>query len=191
MDGYLLKPWSPLSWAGKGGWGLFHAMCFVDFGNLVAVEGKGWFVPNISRCCVLCFPQPQRVTYGYLELIVPRALKFKGPEIKWETCSGLQTAGTMQICSSSLCDAVKLRCSKIIWQTQLMPVILLQNSSTDLFQASQIFMYPEKHQTVGFFASSEFCIDNTCFCALLFDMKTLFFVSFVKIFSKEYQLLKM
>lgn len=112
-------------------------------------------------CCV--FPQPQRVAHGYLEQVVPRALKFKGPEIKRGTCSGLQTAGTTQICSSSPCDAVKLRCSKIIWQTQLMPVILLQNSSTDLFQASQIFMYPEKHQTVDFFASSEICIDNTCF----------------------------
>lgn len=82
--------------------------------------------------------------------------------------SGLvQTAGTTQICSSPPCDAEKLIRSKIIWHTQLMPVILLQNSSTNLFQASQMFMYPQKHQIVGFFASSEFCIDNTCFDALL------------------------
>lgn len=72
-----------------------------------------------------------------------------------------------------------------------MPVILLQNSSSDLFQASQIFLYPGKHQIVGFFVSSEFCIDNTCFDALLSDMKTLGFVSFVKFFCKEYELLKM
>lgn len=102
-----------------------------------------------------------------------------------------QTVGAMQVCSSSPWDAVKLIHSKIIWQTRLMPVILLQNPSTDLFQASQIFMCPGKHQIAGFFASSEFCIDSTCLGALLSDMKTLFFISLVKFFCKECQLLKM
>lgn len=142
-------------------------------------HGCGWkmlFATNLSsRCCVFT----QSVAHGYLEQVcsclVPRALKFKGPKIKCRNLGGCvlvwPAVGTAQICSSSPCDAAKPIRSKIIWQTQLMPVILLQNSSTNLFQASQIFIYPGKHQIVGFFASSEFCIDNSCFDALPSDIK--------------------